>query len=264
VPLKIVTKQLYLSSKFADVYSNIADNNTVRFRSYLNKSLVLEHGESAKVLLRSCEIPIMFYQVDDYNGNDTLRVTNGANAAINVIATPGSYAGDALGVDLSNQILADTGVAVLVEYDEDSNMFFITNNGAANITLDFDAGMDLSDVLGFNKGVPFVIVPGDVLVAPNVAMLSPISTIHLHSNLPIANTFSNKKKGQTTVLDTFPTGDVGTNQFYVNSNSHFKSDLTTDTISQIELWLTDDTGTYINIKDSNWSCSLVIEIYSHI
>jgi hypothetical protein len=259
------TLKYMFDSRYATSYANILNNNTVRFRSNLNESLVLKPNQKAKVLLRSIDIPIRFYQVDDRNDNTSFVLWNAdLITQRNVNITPGSYTEDELAIEITRSLgvlMTEPGTITCTHNHITGKFTFTTDTD--DYYLGFNNGT--TELLGYPEIVNPPLVYGLTFAAPSVGTrpghVTPITKIELHSNLPTSSNKSNRNKGISTVLETFPFGDLGTVQSYSSMNSHFKNDLLSETVTNIEVWLTDDKGEYLELKGLHWKVELVVEIY---
>jgi hypothetical protein len=254
------TRLIHLSSRYANTLMGGTDNETSRFRSNINDHIEICGKDIAKVSVRSAELPMMFYQVEAALGNNTFEAYFFPDTLTPIIITipDGTFSGTSLAEVITTAINDGLTANVTVEYDNTKNKFRFTNVAAAAWQYKFNVGV--ADLLGFDAEEFYVNNNAAALWSPRLANVQPISTINIHTNLPLRSTYSNRTDGYTTVIERTPVGDLGTVQFYSVGENTFKSRLRSDHISQVEMWLTDENHRPLQLHGNHWNVCLLVEI----
>jgi hypothetical protein len=262
-------KQLYFSSKYADVLRGPGDNETAHFQSNIYQHLEITDNEKARVAIRSVQIPMAFHQVSAHRGNSTFTfiLEAGPDVSYDVQVADGTYTADELINAINDRFidhLGNGGIAGAIEgaYNTINNKFYFLNTTAHRGYFTFAYETRSRYLLGFEVGPSEFLMPAGALgiASPLAVNLIPIDSIYIHSNLPFVHTYSNRENGLSTVMEVVPAlglGDVGN---YSISTIDVASDMTSDKITNIQFWVTDDEGRMLDLKGQHWSVNLVVAV----
>jgi hypothetical protein len=241
------TFQIYLSSASADRIYN--DNNC---DCEFNLPVIeIPSQYHIHLSVQNAVIPFTFYNINA-TSNTLYYYMNSTQYQVNI--TLGNYNVNTLKTFLSNNM---PGFAIT--YDKITNKYTFTNTSATNFTI--LASSTCYYLIGFlqenNASV------SGILTSTRVINLAPIRLINVLSNLP-TNNINKISSNNKSVICCIP---VETQPFciihYANTTG-FKINSFTNTISTLQIKLTDQLGTLLDLNGSSWSMTLQVDIVDFV
>jgi hypothetical protein len=257
------SKRSYLLHLSSDGNDGLQGNNPQRFRSDILEEIVVKDNETAYVSVRHAKIPNSVSQVKDLSME--IRTLND-NVLHLLQIKNGTYNGNQIAAELKRLIGITSPLnltdQVTVVYDPVDGRLTFDNLSTIGIQLEF-TDIQVANLFGFLLG-NYAVPSGSQLTSSKAVDLFPIPEIYLHSNLNLSHTYYNKKRGQDQIVEIFPIANIpyGTEMFFSNQNTEFRSRFTGRIINYIELWLEDYEGNEIVFDDTTrrYEISLLIQI----
>jgi hypothetical protein len=241
------TFQIYLSSMSADrIYNN--NNCDCEFNLPV---IEIPSQYHIHISVQNAVIPFTFYNVNA-NNNVLCYYMNSTQYDVNI--TLGNY-----NVNTLKKFLNDNMPGFTITYNSITNKYTFTNNTATEFTI--LACSTCYYLIGFSQ--ENVASVNGVLTSTRVINMAPVRLINVLSNLP-TNNINKISSNNKSVICCIP---VETQPFsiihYVNTTG-FKINSFTNTISTLQIKLTDQLGTLLDLNGSNWSMTLQVDIVDFV
>ena len=241
------TFQIHLSSNSADrIYNN--NNCDCEFNLPL---IEIPSQYHIHLSVQNAVIPFTFYNINDSN-NVLYYILNTQQYQLNIIK--GNYNVNTLKTFLNNNMSGFT-----ITYDKITNKYTFTNNLGYDFTI--LSSSTCYYLIGFTE--ENTTSTNGILTSTRVINLAPIRIINVLSNL-LTNNINKISSNNKSIICSIP---VMTQPFsvihYVNSTG-FKINSFTNTISTLQIKLTDQLGTLLDLNGSNWSMTLQVDIVDFV
>jgi hypothetical protein len=270
-------KYINLDTKFADDYVN----NTTYNQSY-TFTLPQRINDVKSIKLHTSEVPMTFYNISAFNGNNVMTITVG-NGAANIIKVPdGNYTRSSLINAIQSQISLASITDFTISNNSVNNKTTFVNTNGSTITLNFAINQDgtfdkynfknkLGWTLGFIKPL-YIIQTSGTLISESIAQIdwkylylaldefsngnqnsfaSQMSSSLINKNI-IAKIILNK-----TIFD-FGT-ILGTNVNFGNLMSDIRSYNGKIDIQKLNVQLLNEYGNVVNLNGADFSVGIQIE-----
>jgi hypothetical protein len=239
--------QIYMSSQNADVYKN-TNNNNVEF--YLPQ-IEIDDIYHIYISVANASIPISYYNVND--NNNTLNYNLSTGPIVNVVIPNGNYNVNTLLTTLNSLLINMT-----VTYNQITNKYTFIH-----ATNDFTFINTSSCVYLLGISITGQSSISRVLLSNNCINLSPIRSFIVGCNLKTGNINLSNPEIQN-MLCSIP---ISSNSFgivnYTNDNN-FRSNLFTNILNSISIFITDQDGQTINFNNVNWFVTLQLDIIKYV
>ena len=202
--------------------------------------------------LSTAHIPFNFYQFSSNLNNLIINVDGSSSFVLD----EGNY-------DIFN--LVDLITASLfpynASYNENNNKITLTNSDATIHTINFTSS-NLYKNLGFTNE-DIVISSGGSITSSGAINLQTIHTLYLHSDLTLTNVLTSETKNISNIIDSI---NVDVNPFDIIAHGYyesapFSSILDQQEIRDIGFSLRDQNGNLIQMNNTNFEFSLLIELH---
>jgi hypothetical protein len=196
------------------------------------------------------QVPVSFYNVN-YASNK-LQYTINSGSILTLIVPIGNYSISSLKTEIKSQFLA-AGFTFTIQFDESTNKYLFTN------TLhDFSflsLGSTILETIGFDSVNSYTSTNKTLLSEHCVSLLG-IKKLKISSVALATSGFSSSGGGD--LLGIIPV-NAGPRQMisYVNSANR-KSLLKNRVVDSIDLMITDESNTFVNLNNVEWSITLAI------
>lgn len=250
---------LHLSTIGADHRSTAI---STRFTTNLTENIPIYEGERAYLSVRHARIPNVFYQIN--NSNNVFSITNQTTLITsNFAVAPGTYSGNQLAAEIYGHIQSVYPGLFFISFNTPTAKFFIENNSPDVFLFNLNNVNNIADVLGF-ESIVYPIQIGSEISSVFPAHLTPYSEVYLHSDLNLLHTYDSKLRNRSSLVETFPLANspIGTDLFFSNTNTEFRSEIVARNVNQITLWLTDRYNRELDliIPGFDYEVSLLIQI----
>ena len=250
--------QIYLHSAYADSYNNGTLNSNCTF---ILPTIEIDSQYHIHLSVQSASIPVSYYNINNNNNYIYYITYSGAIGTIRQIYIPiGNYTITQL-VTTLNSVLP----TISVTYNSQTNKMqltttqdsFLISYDPINIVLK-STSLALFGLSNANHYSASKIINSDIC-----CNLSPIRMYCICSNLKTGNMNLCSPLHQN-VLCQIP---IDVNRYgivnYVNTNN-FKSNLYTNTISNITIMIHDQDSNPIDLNGCNWSMALQLDVVKYV
>ena len=198
----------------------------------------------------NAQIPVSFYNIN-YASNKLQYTINGGS--IQTLTIPvGNYSISSLKTEIKSQFLA-AGYVFTILFNESTNKYLFTNSLYDFIFLSL--GSTILETIGFDS-VNSYTSSNKTLLSEHCVSLLGIKKLKISSVSLATSGFSSSGGGD--LLGIIPV-NAGPRQMisYVNSANR-KSLLKNRVVDSIDLMITDETNTFVNLNNVEWSITLAI------
>jgi hypothetical protein len=239
--------QIHLSSMSADrIYNN--NNCDCEFNLPV---IEIPSQYHIHLSVQNAVIPFTFYNI---NATNNLLSYSMNSIIYEVNITLGNYNVNTLKTFLNNNMPGFT-----ITYNSITNKYTFTNNLAINFTI-----LSISScyyLIGFSQ--ENTTSDNEVLTSTRVINLAPVRLINVLSNLP-TNNINKISANNKSVICSIPVMSQPFSIIHYVNSSGFKINSFTNTISTLQIKLTDQLGTLLDLNGSNWSMTLQIDIVDFV
>lgn len=259
-----------LNSKYAKRYINGSTSNCEFFLPVIE----IPSQHYIYLSIANGSIPYSFYNIDDNNNNLVLfsELPTSTGGSYNVSNTfnirKGNYNSSQL-VNYMNQQFSTNTINTDPSYNITFSISYdiITNKVTISSSFNFYFGQESTclELFGFSKTDIYnsVINSNQVITSTNCVNLLSKSCICIHSNLLTGNISTNPAVFDNTILTQIP---VSTPPYSLItfSNQNARSCLYTNTISYINIKLTDQDNKILNLNGCHWSMTLELTVVKFV
>lgn len=235
------------------------DKNS-KFRFQLNEDIAVSENEEAHILVTSAELPYSFYNVSASVNNDTLVYQKSDNSFETLQITNQSYSISQIVDELNNT--ASFSAVYTVTYNKQKMKITIANKLGTTKTIKFGSST-LNKVIGWDEEQTDIDIPGSSnITSSGVINMATIHSLLIHSNISTGNVISTRSMGTSTILQKVSVNYNSSFILYID-NSDFRQITVTNqqSISQIELTITDQNRNEIDFNSINLELSLQFSIF---
>ena len=244
---------------------HIRSKDCVQLTDGLNTDLLVEldnpikknNSQDIHISLSSAEIPFNFYSFSSNLDNLNLYVDSSSNLVIE----EGNY--DIY--ELIKIITDDVTFPYTATYNQNKSKVTLTNSDSTQHIINFsqENSRGLAKALGFER-IDRTITAGGNIESEGAVNLTTIHSIFLHSNLTLDNVMTTENKNIESILDKIP---ILVNPFEIihynpYQTSPFSVVLNNTEIKNFRVSLKDQNSNLLDLNDTNYELSLLIEIHN--
>jgi hypothetical protein len=238
--------QIYMSSKFADIY-NTSYLNDVTFHL---PQIDIDDQYHIYLSVVNASIPLSYYNVN--NNNNTLNYQLSGGSAITIVLTNGNYNVNTL-MTLLNSVLTN----FTVSYNSITNKYNFVH---ATTDFTFYNTSTCFSILGLTSNDQLSIAR--ILPSNRCINLSPLRTFMISSNLKTGNVNLSATE-ILNILCTIPIVSNNTGVVNYSNDNDFKCNLYTNVLGSINIKITDQDGNNIDFNGVNWFLTLQLDIIKY-
>ena len=244
--MNVETLQIHLNSENADSYNN----NNLSDCVFQLPIIELPQQHTIMLSVQNCVIPYTFYNIDSTN-NILIYTQNGIQSTLNI--TCGNYNA----INLASYLTLNMP-NIIIKYNPICNLFIFTNSlynfqFSINSTCFSLLGISNTNLTSINK----------VYTSPNCVNLLSKTCLCIQSNIPTLNiNHSNLSEGN--ILVSFPVNTPPYSLITFENKSNFKTNLNSNTISNINIKLIDQNNNLVNLNGCFFSLTLQIDIVDFV
>lgn len=242
----IETIQIHLNSLDANSYNN---NSLSDCNFYLPvMELPLQH--TIMLSIQSAIIPYTFYNINDTNN----KLIYSQNSIVNtLIISNGNYNAINLATFLTSNM-----TNFLVKYNSITNKFTFTNN---LYDFTFSASSTCFTILGITSAI--LSSTSKTYSSSNCVNLLSNMCICIQSNLPTGN-INSSKLAEGNILCSFPVETPPYSLITYKNNNGFRTNLYSNTISYINIRITDHNNNLINLNGCHFTLTIQIDVVDFV
>ena len=251
-----VFKNNYIIHVRSNEVDQITDGYNTNMRVSLDtNSIVVNGNQQFRLSLHSTTIPNTIYNVSKNTLNNFIIVDGTTH-----VIPAGFYSIFAL-LDYSNYLV----LGLTFEFIDTQSNVKITNTTAAAITLNFASTVANSQgfckLIGFTE-VDRTIQPSLSTTGTRVVNMASVKTIYVYSSLSVVNAVTTSVNNFQNMISTVPI-NVGSREIitFREDARNFTNILNDQKVNTFTLTLKDQQGRLIQLNDSNFDLSFLLEIY---
>ena len=244
--MNVDTLQIHLNSANADSYNNNSFSDCV----FQLPTIELPPQHTIYLSVQSAVIPYTFYNIDSTN-NLLIFTANGLTTTLNI--TGGNYNAINLASYLTSNLLNIT-----VKYNPIINKFTFTH---LNYDFIFSSLSTCFVLLGISNNN--LSSTNRIYTSNNCVNLLSKTCLCIQSNLPTLNiNHSNLSEGN--LLVSFPVNTPPYSLITFENKSNFKTNLNSNTLSNINIKLIDQNNNLVNLNGCFFSLTLQIDVVDYV
>jgi hypothetical protein len=249
-------KNNYILHIRSNEVTQLSDGFNTHMRVALDtNSIVVNENQEFRLSLHSANIPNTIYNVSKDTLNNFI-IVDGTN---HVIAA-GFYS-----IFVLLDYLNDLSLGLTFEFVDTQSNVKITNTSVSAITLNFASTVPNSQ--GFCKLIGFTetdlnIQPSLSTTGTKVVNMTSVKTIYVYSSLSVANAVTTSVNNFQNIIATIPITSAPREIINFREDSkNFTNILNDQKVNIFTLTLKDQQGRLIQLNDSNYDLSFLLEIY---
>lgn len=257
-------KTVHINSRDCEKPQNLSSRITLT----LSNAITCSEEEEIFVDLLNCSIPFSFYNVN--YSNKFLNVSEslgGPSSTFTIQLDEGNYNVLQFIAEVARllNLHSALGFSYNVTYNKYRNKITIaTTTLGATVSFLFHTGpdhiYDMQWLLGFYKPQDYTFTELVPLVSDSTANMSPLSTIFIHSNLGVVDSYESNQRNISTILAKVPINATPFNFIQYEPSRNIRSLSNLQTIQNVTLWLTDEAGFLLDLNQNEWYVSLEFTI----
>ena len=245
-------RQIFLNSDHADKYFIInetggTDSSTCLFN--FTEPIIAPPGYDISLGVISFMIPCSWNRINVYNNTLVLKTT-AQPSGVSISIPIGSYNITTLKNTL-NSLLSSHGI--VVTYVTETNRYTFT---AGSGTFTFDSASTCLRLLGFTVNESHTST-GLVLKSNSVIDLSGIANLYISTSLQTHN-YDSRIKKMSNILAIVPVNQQSNGILQYTDHQPIRNIVNPTTISQIHVFITDENGNLINLRNARWSGIMLV------
>jgi hypothetical protein len=251
---------LFKNNYIIHVRSNEVTQLTDGFNTHMRvaldtNSIVVNQNQQFRLSLHSANIPNNIYNVSKNTLNNFI-IVDGTNHVI-----PAGFYSIFVLLDYLNSL----ALGLAFEFIDTQSNVKITNTSASTTTLNFASSVANSQ--GFVKMIGFtevdrLIQPSSSTTGTKVVNMTSVKTIYVYSSLSVANAVTTSVNNFQNIIATVPITSAPREIINFREDSkNFTNILNDQKINIFTLELRDQQGRLIQLNDSNYDLSFLLEVY---
>jgi|TARA_R100000479_G_scaffold171141_1_gene114430 hypothetical protein len=253
----IRTTLLHIRSK--DCIPLNGDKNS-NFQITLNEAISVQDNEECHITVTSAELPYSFYNISSSVNNNILVYQKSDNSYETLQVTAQNYSISQIIDELNNT--GSFSAVYTATYNRQTMKVSIYNKLGTAKTIKFGSST-LNKVLGWDEEQTDIEISStSTITSTGVINMATIHSLLIHSNISTGNVISSRSGGNSTILQKVSVDRNSTFIIYLNNNDFRQITVTNQqSISQIELTITDQNRNEIDFNSINLELSLQFSIF---
>jgi hypothetical protein len=203
------------------------------------------------VTVLNAQFPVSFYIIDDTN--NVLSYTE-ASIPKSITITIGNYNGNQMVTTLNTGFTANSS-NVVVSLNSQNGILYFTITGGASFT--FLSTSTIKPILGFSSDITST----TQIIMPFQLNLLGKKKIFINSNNLRNSAFSSKSLSNVQTIATIPVDQPPYSMIsYVSVSDLEKNILYNRSLDMIDIQIVDETNTYVNFQNIDWSVTLCLTV----